>query len=67
MPTPNNFLQPGDQQFQMANSRQLMEQPGDQPLRLGVPTPDSLVIHSRAIGLVLEGPGSLADRVATRL
>jgi hypothetical protein len=31
LPTPDSFEQPGDQQSQVANSRQLMEQPGDQP------------------------------------
>jgi hypothetical protein len=67
MPTPNSFLQPGDQQPLIANSGQLMEQPGNQPLRLGAPTPNSKMVHSRAIGWVLEGPGSLVDRAATRL
>jgi hypothetical protein len=30
-PTPDSVSQPGNQQSQMANSGQLMEQPGDQP------------------------------------
>jgi hypothetical protein len=48
LPTPDSFEQLGDQQSQMANSGQLMEQPGDQPWRLGITDSEQLPAAGRS-------------------